>query len=265
MRKVLRTAIDAPPVGSTGSGGRIIVSGRSGRRAGERRAPALVRRAAPSARRSRTGDRSDRTSRGPQAGRLSLPRKPRRGLPGRRDHERAVESCRTALAALAGLSRGPAATSARRCTALKRHAEAVEPLRRAVELRPTFVVAHQQPGDRPPRAGPDGRGARSSFRRAVELEPTYAPARTNLGQMLLDRGQAEEALTHCQEAVRAGPDIGRDARQPGQRPAGARPARRGLDGPLEALRLDPDLALANAHIGLILHKRGPASPKPCPG
>ena len=31
--------------------------------------------------------------------------------------------------------------------------------------------------------------------------------RTNLGQMLLDRNQAEEALPHCQEAVRLQPNM----------------------------------------------------------
>ena len=48
------------------------------------------------------------------------------------------------------------------------------------------------------------------FRRAVELDPADALARTNLGQMLLERGQAEEALPHVRGSGQA--DAGRCCR-----------------------------------------------------
>ena len=92
--------------------------------------------------------------------------------------------------------------------------------------------------------------------RAVELEPGFAPARTNLGQMLLDRGQAEEALPHCQEAARLHPTWRRCTTTSATccgRWTGYVDARSAY---LEALRLEPELALAHAHLGLILQRRG---------
>ena len=74
--------------------------------------------------------------------------------------------------------------------------------------------------------------------------------------MLLDRGQAEEALPHCQEAVRLQPDMAAlhhnlgNALRALERYVDARAAY------LEALRLDPDLAPAHAHLGLT----GPRGP-----
>ncbi len=84
-------------------------------------------------------------------------------------------------------------------------AEAVDHLRRALELRPDFVVAHNNLGIALRDLGRKDE-ALEHFRRAVELDPTFAPAQTNLGQTLLDLGQAEEALPHCQEAVRLDPN-----------------------------------------------------------
>ncbi len=140
-------------------------------------------------------------------------------------------------------------------TALKRHDEAVESLRRAVELRPTYVVAINNLGIALRELG-QAKEALAQFRRAVELEPAFAPARTNLGQALLNYKEAEEALVHCQEAVRLDPGSAEMRDNLGN-------VLRALDrlddawgAHWEALRLDADLASANAHIGLILQRRG---------
>ena len=45
------------------------------------------------------------------------------------------------------------------------------------------------------------------LRRVVELAPEVFRARTNLGLALLNRGLAEEALPHLQEAARLHPDM----------------------------------------------------------
>ena len=74
--------------------------------------------------------------------------------------------------------------------------------------------------------------------------------------MLLDRDQAEEALPHCQEAVRLQPNmaalhhnLGNALRQL-ERYVEARASY------LEAMRIDPDLAKAHAHLGLTLMREG---------
>ena len=98
--------------------------------------------------------------------------------------------------------------------------------------------------------------ALAHFRRAVELDPADALARTNLGQMLLERDQAEEALPHCEEAVRLLPhaaalhhNLGNVLREL-HRYDEARAAY------LQALRLDPGLAKAHAQLGLLLKREG---------
>ena len=94
---------------------------------------------------------------------------------------------------------------------------------------------------------------RSSLTRA------FAPAQTNLGQTLLDLGNADEALPHGQEAVRLDPNSAVLHHNLGNT---LRVLERLVDAKvsyLEALRLDPKLALSNAHLGLVLQKEGQLS------
>ena len=171
------------------------------------------------------------------------------------DLERAAECCRAALRlwpdypeALCNLGLAlPGAGDAR---------EAVESLRRAVELRPDFVVAHNNLGIALRELGQARRGA-GAF-------PPRRRARSGL------RPGADQPRPDA-----AGPRPGRGgaAALPGGGPARARPAAGctttsamscgrwiGSTRPgrlyLEALRLDPDLAPANAHLGLILQREG---------
>ena len=97
------------------------------------------------------------------------------------------------------------------------------------------------------------------FQRAVELDPAFAPAQTNLGQILLDLGQADEALPHCQEAVRLDPNSAVLHHNLGN---ALRVLDRLVDAKasyLEALRLNPKLAVANAHLGLVIQREGQLS------
>ncbi len=94
------------------------------------------------------------------------------------------------------------------------------------------------------------------FRRAVELEPNYAPARTNLGLLLLDCGQAEEALKHCQEATRLQPDTAALHHNLGNVLRNLERFVEARSAYLEALRLEPNLTLSRAHLGLVLHQQG---------
>ena len=126
--------------------------------------------------------------------------------------------------------------------------------------------------------------------------PDRAEVRNNLGQTLLERGDAREALVHCQEAVRLRPDypvarnnLGKVYREckagsmsavimlPRGDPAQSRPVR-GVYGPRRArsrtwanstkalasyrtaLSLNPRDALALARIATILRDRSPRRP-----
>ena len=95
------------------------------------------------------------------------------------------------------------------------------------------------------------------FRRAVKLAPDHPQARSNLGQMLVDTGSAEEALPHCREAVRLQPNLAAMHHNLGNalKRAWADP----LDAKasyLEAIRLDPDSAQSHARLGLVLQQEG---------
>ena len=94
------------------------------------------------------------------------------------------------------------------------------------------------------------------FRRAVALEPRFAPAQTNLGQILVDSGQAEEALPHCREAVRLDPNSAVMHHNLGNALRALEKHVEAKAEYLEALRLDPQLAVANAHLGLVLQREG---------
>src|SRR5262249_10735302 len=49
--------------------------------------------------------------------------------------------------------------------------------------------------------------ARKNFRRAIELDPDHVEARHRLASLLLDLGQAEEALPHAEYLVQPRPDV----------------------------------------------------------
>ena len=48
--------------------------------------------------------------------------------------------------------------------------------------------------------------AEAEYRKAVEIRPDFAPAHSNLGYVLMDRGQAGEAEAECRKAIELQPD-----------------------------------------------------------
>ena len=170
------------------------------------------------------------------------------------DHERAVESCRSALRLWPDYAEALCCLGTT-LTEMKRLAEAVESLRRAVAARPTYVVAINNLGIALRELG-QGTDALAQFRRAVELEPGFAPARTNLGQALLNQNEPDEALVHSQEAVRLDPSSAEMHDNLGNVLRALERLDDAWGEHWAALQLAPDLAPANAHIGLILQRRG---------
>ncbi len=121
-----------------------------------------------------------------------------------------------------------------------RHNEAIESIRRAVDLRPDQPAYHASlgmamhaagrpveaaealakgldlnPGDAAShvnrgvivRSLGDREAALNHFRRAVELDPRLAQAQTNLGELLLEMGLPDQALPHCQAAAAIDPGL----------------------------------------------------------
>ncbi len=74
--------------------------------------------------------------------------------------------------------------------------------------------------------------------------------------MLLDRGKADEALPHCQEAVRLQPNMAALHHNLGNALHALDRHVEAKSSYLEALRLEPDLATAHAHLGLTLLREG---------
>lgn len=75
------------------------------------------------------------------------------------------------------------------------------PLRRALEVEPTYAKAHAALGIALVSQGvlPEAIG---HLREAIRIEPEFVEAHETLARALSLRGNKEEALTHYEEAVR---------------------------------------------------------------
>ena len=189
-----------------------------------------------------------------QAGCLSLSWQPRRSVSSRRRFRSGRGELPGGNPDLAGLPRGPAWT--RHCldfaqTARRGRCTSASRRRATTELR----RRDQQPGDCSPRAGPDpGSPGAVPTRRRRRAIVRAGPDESGPGPPDLEK--KEEALAHCQEAVRLDPSSAEIHDNLGN-------VLRALDrldeawtAYWEALRLNPELPLANAHVGLLLQKKG---------
>jgi Tetratricopeptide repeat len=131
-------------------------------------------------------------------------------------YQEAAREWRTQPGALQNLGRALAADG--------RSAEAVEPLRRLVELRPGLAEGHLDLGVVLYNTG-DVDGAVTAFSRAVELAPGLARAHESLGTALWRQGRKVEAARHLQRAVLLGSGSGGDVDLTVPRPGAA-----GADG-----------------------------------
>ena len=111
--------------------------------------------------------------------------------------------CRTASASSPSIPRRPT-TSA---WPSRHSADTRKPSKRILRTADAARLAWpQQPGGRASRPGPR-RGGPRGLRAAVALDPNLPIGRANLGQALVDRGEVDEGLPHCLEAVRLQPDL----------------------------------------------------------
>lgn len=93
--------------------------------------------------------------------------------------------------------------SGKACVELGQHAAAIPLLERSIALQPTFGYSHQLLG-RCHRCLSQPQPAMQAFQRATELLPGFCWAWHDLGELLLEQGQALEAIAALKQALQAG-------------------------------------------------------------
>jgi tetratricopeptide (TPR) repeat protein len=89
----------------------------------------------------------------------------------------------------------------------ERYEESEKLARRAIQLNPTYAVAHDQLGTALELRGLIGSETESAYRRAIQLDPSFAPAYAHLGRLLRRRGSNRDAAGMYEEALRRSTDI----------------------------------------------------------
>ncbi len=172
---------------------------------------------------------------------------------------------------------------------LGRYDEAIACFSKALEIQPSFAMAHLNLGLALKGKG-DLDGAIAEFRTALRLQPSFPTAHTNLGGMLQEKGALEEAEAEFRTALQLQPDspnahdgLANTLHAKGDleaaiaeyrwavslRPdftmfrtnlASALADKGDLDGAIaeysRAIRLQPDYALAHANLGTALADKG---------
>jgi tetratricopeptide (TPR) repeat protein len=83
--------------------------------------------------------------------------------------------------------------------------EAISHYKRAIELRPDYIQAHNNLGGALLNKGNTSE-AISHYKKAIELQPDYFQAHNNLGNALLNKGNTSEAISHYKRAIELRPD-----------------------------------------------------------
>lgn len=107
--------------------------------------------------------------------------------------------------------------------------------------------------------------AEACFRDALILEPTYAAAHNNLGLALLRRGQLYEAALELQHAAELAPHAGEPVRNLALLYEVVGWTQDAITTYEQALRRQPDDAVARRRLAALRHACGQLSPMPVPG
>jgi tetratricopeptide (TPR) repeat protein len=128
--------------------------------------------------------------------------------------------------------------------------EAIQTARQAIEIEPTYGVAHYNLGNLYAQQG-KLELAQRHFEEALRLYPNYADGHSNYGQLLAERGDMESGVAHFRKAVELNPSLSRAHLN-----LGVALAKRGrlneATAPLEqAVRLTPESADASYYLGSV--------------
>jgi tetratricopeptide (TPR) repeat protein len=102
----------------------------------------------------------------------------------------------------------------------------------------------------------DVEAAMSAYRHAIELDNGFSDALLNLGRLLHERGEADEAEAHYLRAIASGPENARAHFNMGVALEDRGAPDEALDAYLESLRIDPDLAVAHYNVSRLREEAG---------
>jgi tetratricopeptide (TPR) repeat protein len=133
--------------------------------------------------------------------------------------------------------------------------EAVACYRRALQLKPHVAEAHNNLGVALRDQGKIDE-ALACYRRALELKPDYAEAHNNLGNALRDQGKLDEALARYRRALELKPEYAEPHSNLGNLLKDQRKLDEALACYRRALELKPDFAEAHGNLGSTLEEIG---------
>jgi len=137
----------------------------------------------------------------------------------------------------------------------RQYAEAVDPLKTALELEPGHIQAHIALGDCYLKMGDLGE-ARAEYLRALGLQDTYAPAHDGLGRLHEAEGDDDQAITEYKKALElnvAYPDAYASLGELYLRKGGLDDA---IDLFLKAIEIKPDFSLGYSRLGIAYSREG---------
>ena len=128
-------------------------------------------------------------------------------------------------------------------------------LRKALELNPGYVEAHNDLGFALVQQGKIEEGV-AHFNEAIRLNPDHAQAHENLGGVLASQGRLEKAIEQFGEAIRSNPHYAEAHFNLGLALARQGKLEEGVSHLAEAIRLNPDYADGHNNLGWALEKQG---------
>ncbi len=90
------------------------------------------------------------------------------------------------------------------------------------------------------------------YRTTLALNPTCWLAHNNLGKMLIDRGELDEAVSHYQEAIKAAPRVAEPHNNMGKALLKSGKTEDAIAEFRRAIEIDPTYAVAHNNLGLLL-------------
>ena len=133
--------------------------------------------------------------------------------------------------------------------------EAIECLKKAIELDPNIAVAHNELGLVLKIKGRLDE-ATACFRKAIELAPNLAEAHANLGEALKRKGRWDEAIAQYRKARELNPRLVGVHSSLGELQARKGQLDEAIASLREGLELDPKDALVHYNLGLALSQKG---------